>query len=297
MIPTDVPSPVRNEAGFDLHGPAIPNYPVIVSVPHAGRCYGDDLLAGARVGVPVLQRLEDRYADLLARRLIDRGVTVLVATAPRALIDLNRHEREIDPAMVAGIPRDYALQTSAKLRGGLGLFPRRLSGAHELWRQTMTWAQAQQRIATYHQPYHEAVAGLMAAARDRFGHAILIDLHSMPPLPPPAAGVGAPVVVLGDRFGRSAASRLTTLTADIVRAHGHEVAQNNPYAGGYMAERHGRPDRDYHALQIEVDRSLYLDGRLDGPGAGLATMQAMIGRIVNALAVELPRDDYALAAE
>lgn len=290
-------APTHSEAAFDLYGPAIPDRPVLISVPHAARAYDEDLLAAARVSLPILHRLEDRWADLLVHPLIAQGFTVIVARAPRALIDLNRHEREIDPGMIADLPRDAALQSSAKLRGGLGLFPRRLPGAHELWRGPMCWAEARRRIETLHRPYHAALGQMMAAARDAHGHAILIDIHSMPPLAPTGAGQPAPGMVLGDRFGRSASGRLMTLAADVATGHGLTVAQNHPYAGDHLIDRHGRPDHGLHALQVEIDRVLYLDATLDRPGPGVARMQAVVTRMAQALAVELPRAGYALAAE
>lgn len=290
-----VPS-VRNTA-FDLFGPDLPDRPVILSVPHSGRDYPDSLLAAARVRPAMLRRLEDRWVDLLARPLIARGFSVLVARAPRAMIDLNRHEREVDPAMIADPPHDAGWHSSAKLRGGLGLLPRRMPGASELWLRPMPWLEAQRRIETVHRPYHAALARLMTATRDAYGHAILIDLHSMPPLPPPGAGQTPPGIVLGDRFGRSASSQLMALAAEIAQSHGVGVAQNHPYAGDYLLERHGRPDRGLHGLQVEIDRRLYLDAGLEGPGPGVAQMQALVTDLAEALAVELPRAGYALAAE
>lgn len=269
----------------------------MISIPHAGRAYSDALLGAARVGLDVLRRLEDRWVDCLAHDLIAGGFSVMVAQAPRACIDLNRHEREIDPVLVTGIPAGAPLQASVKLRGGLGLIPRRVPGAHELWRALLPWAEVQRRIALIHRPYHAALTRLMHAARDAHGHAILIDLHSMPPLPPSAAGQGAPGLVLGDRFGRSASARLMTLAADVAAGHGVRAAQNHPYAGDHLIERHGRPAHAMHALQIEVDRSLYLDAAFDGPGPGLASARAMITAIAGALAQELPRASIALAAE
>jgi len=290
-------APAQSTAFYDLYGPDQPIAPVIISVPHAGREYDSALLEAARVAPDVLRRLEDRWADLLAYPLIERGYGVLVARAPRAMIDLNRHEREVDPAMVTGLPRDVPVQSSAKLRGGLGLMPRRLPGAYELWRRPIGWDEVCQRIEMIHRPYHATLSRMMHAARDVHGHALLIDLHSMPPLPPASAGQPAPAVVLGDRFGRAASARLMTLAADVLAGHGLSVAQNHPYAGDHMIERHGRPAHDLYALQMEVDRSLYLDAALDRPGPGLARLQAIILSLVDALASEAPRAAYPLAAE
>lgn len=291
------PVPTETTPAYHLYEPAVPAGPVVVSVPHAGRDYDEALLAQARVRRDVLQRLEDRWVDRLAYPLVERGVPVLVAQVPRAMIDLNRHEREIDAGMVSGIPRVVPLQSSAKLRGGLGLIPRRLPGAHELWHRSLGWGEVVRRIELFHRPYHATLARLMRAARDAYGHAILIDLHSMPPLPPPTAGQAAPRLVLGDRFGRSASARLMTLAADVAAAHGIAVAQNHPYAGDHMLERHGRPMHGLYAIQLECDRSLYLDAALDQPGPGLARLQQVVAAIANALAHELPRSDYAMAAE
>ncbi|KKW94068.1 MULTISPECIES: N-formylglutamate amidohydrolase [Sphingobium] len=289
--------PRRSCAAYDLHGPEEPISPVILSVPHAGRDYDESLLAQARVRPEILQRLEDRWADLLAHPVMDGGHSVLVARAPRAMIDLNRHEREVDPGMVTGLPRDVALHSSAKLRGGLGLIPRRLPGAHELWLRPLGWTEVQRRIETVHRPYHAELARLMRAARDLYGHAILIDLHSMPPLPPPAAGQAPPDLVLGDRFGRSASARLMMLAADVAASHGVTAALNHPYAGGHMIERHGHPDHGLYAMQLEFDRSLYLDAAMEQPGEGLDRIRRVVSSIVGALAEELPRSGYALAAE
>ncbi len=289
--------PAESLAGFDRYGPAVPTSPVILSVPHAGRDYPPELLAKARVRPEVLRRLEDRWADLLVHPLIDSGFTVLVARAARATIDLNRHEREIDPGMVSGLPLGQPLQSSAKLRGGLGLLPRRLPGAPDLWRSPFAWEDVRGRIETIHRPYHAAVTQLMRAAREAHGHAILIDLHSMPPLPPASPGVATPVLIFGDRFGRSASGRLVQLAADIGQGHGFPSAQNHPYAGDHMIERHGRPERDMHAIQVEIDRSHYLDVTLDRPGPGLDRMRAFVTNLALAMAEELPRDDALLAAE
>ena len=290
-------APARSTIAYDLYRPDRLIAPVVISVPHAGRDYDDALLASARVEPQVLRRLEDRWADLLVHPLVGQDHAVIVARAPRALIDLNRHEREIDPAMIAALPRDAPLQASAKLRGGLGLFPRRMPGAYELWRRPMPWAEVQRRIELVHRPYHAALAALMREAREAHGHAILIDLHSMPPLPPLAAGQSPPNMVLGDRFGRAASARLMTLAADVLAGRGMTVTQNHPYAGDHMIERHGLPAQDLYALQVEVDRRLYLDAALDGPGPGLAPLQQTLTALITALASEAPRAAYPLAAE
>lgn len=293
-----IPRPLAiSHPAFDLHGREDPAVPVLVSVPHAGRAYDPALLNSARMGLAVLRRLEDRWVDWVALGAVAPDGDLLIARAPRALIDLNRHEREIDPAMIVDLPRSATLQSSAKLRGGLGLFPRRLPGAAELWTRPMPWAEAERRIEAVHRPYHAAIADRMRRARNLHGQSVLIDLHSMPPLIDPLARGAQPALVFGDRFGRSAASRLVALAAEVARAHSLPVANNHPYAGDHLIERHGRPDRGMHAIQIEIDRSLYLDAALDLPGPGLRRMQRVLADIVAALEEDVRRSSYSLAAE
>lgn len=271
--------------------------PVLLSVPHAGRAYAPAVLARSRMGLSHLQRLEDRHADLLIEDLAARGCRALVARVPRAVIDLNRDPRDIDPVLVHGIPHGEPLIQSAKQRGGLGLFPRSLPRSGDLWRGAMGWDEASSRIAQMHRAYH----GELERALDRLcrhhGQALLVDVHSMPPLLPSGRNGERADVVIGDRFGASASACLSEMAGSVLRAEGLRVALNHPYAGSYLIERHGQPGRGRHALQIEISRDLYLDGALEEPGAGLARMRGALTRLVEALERELSRDRWSEAAE
>lgn len=285
---------------FSLIGLAEARLPVLVAVPHAGRDYPDEILGNARVPQQVLERLEDRHADMLATQAAAAGCATLVAHVARAWIDLNRAPSEIDPQMVSDAPRTAYAQPSAKVRGGLGLVPRRLADHGELWRRPWTRDAIANRVSSLHDPYHQALSQALAGLRARFGCALLIDLHSMPPLKMEGSGPAARIVV-GDRFGRSAGASLCDLAVRTLGLSGFEVALNHPYAGGYVLERHGRPARGVHALQIEIDRSLYLDAALCGHGPGLSAVQEAVARLAQLLAGDLLRnrscDDIAIAAE
>ncbi|MFS0773297.1 N-formylglutamate amidohydrolase [Sphingomonas sp. 1P08PE] len=268
--------------GFDRLGEVVPATPVIVSVPHAGRDYPAALTGALRVPATALVALEDRWIDAVALAARD-GETMLIQRRARAWIDLNRGERERDPRVDDGAIAGH-VHASAKVRSGLGLVPRRASGASELWRRRFTAADIEARIVDDHRPYHAMLEQLLCAARDRFGVAILLDLHSMPSL-----GTGEPQAVLGDRFGRTAGPRfIARMEAVLVGAGGQGVrsAINAPYAGGHIVERHGRPARGIHAVQLELDRALYLDDRLDLPGPGLAGTAAMVRTLIDALTDE-----------
>ncbi|MBJ6122206.1 N-formylglutamate amidohydrolase [Sphingomonas mollis] len=269
-----------DQGSFDRWGSGDPVSPVIISVPHAGREYPPALLAALRVPVAALVGLEDRYVDAVACGA--RGVeTMLVQRRGRAWIDLNRAEQERDPRVDEGACAGRPVPPSPRLRSGLGLVPRRVSGAGDLWRGRFTGAAIEERIAVDHRPYHAALQGLLRAARAKFGVAVLLDLHSMPPL-----AVGEPQVVIGDRFGRSAGARFVARLEAAVMAAGVSCGRNRPYAGGDITERHGRPSLRIHAIQIELDRSLYLDDRLDLPGPGLGATAALVRRLIDVLADE-----------
>lgn len=254
--------------------------PVVVSVPHAGRDYGS-LASQLRVPLADVFPLEDRLVDRLIEPAVRSGQSAIIARAPRLLIDLNRAPDELDPAMIAGMPAQ-GVPLSVKVRGGLGLVPARLNG-RTLWRARLDPRDVERRMANVHAPFHAMLASMVAAARARWGVALLIDLHSMPPL----GTDDAPDIVIGDRFGRSAPSRL----ADMVVAHferaGLRVACNAPYAGGYIIEHHAAPEHCRYALQIEISRPLYLNHALTEAGAGLPVMQSLLASLVAMLTREL----------
>lgn len=276
------------DAAFERYGEIVPTGPVVISVPHAGTRYSPALLAAARFP-HALTLLEDRLVDLVAAAARE-DETMLVQRTPRAAIDLNRSEDERDPLVDDGA-RSQA-HPSAKVRSGLGLVPRRAGNSGELWRRRFAGAEIERRIVEDHRPYHRALVDGLMAARARFGVAVLIDVHSMPPL-----GGERARVVLGDRFGQAAGGRFVERLEDVVREAGHRVAVNVPYAGGHILERHGHPAERVHAVQVEVDRTLYLDACLRQPGAGFARTVALLRAMLVALADEAIGEPQAMAAE
>ncbi len=271
-------------APFVRLGPPEPACPLIVSVPHAGRCYPSALLARSALPVETLAALEDRHVDALAEGLPAMGITTFVATRARAWIDLNRDEREVDPAMVSPPPRAATLIASAKMRGGLGLIPRRVAGAGDILWHRLPAEEVAARIESDHRPWHGAIADALKQAHARFGIALLLDLHSMPPLAAEAGRMAARLVI-GDRHGRSSDARFVTRL--LAAAQALPVARNVPYAGGYTLERHGRPAVGIHALQLEVDRTLYLAPDLRALGGGVEAMRQLVQTLVSALRSEL----------
>jgi N-formylglutamate amidohydrolase len=284
---------LHKASSFDRFGSDSPASPIILSVPHAGRDYPEKMLAALRLPLSSLTVLEDRHVDRLAHAARGRE-TLFVQRAARAWIDLNRDERERDPKLDDGADARATAVLSHKLRSGLGLVPRRVAQGGDIWKRRLSAVEVDARIVTEHRPYHAAIAAALVAARAHFGIAVLLDIHSMPPLGDPRQ---SPRIVFGDRFGRTAATRLVSRLEAVAEAHGHTTALNTPYAGGYILDRHARPDAGIHAIQIEFDRSLYLDRRLDRPGLGLEATADMLRAMIDAVADEALATPRAIAAE
>lgn len=287
----DKPNTSHRTRGFGCWGNDPPASPVVISVPHAGRDYPLVLRAALRVPLSAITALEDRHVDAVA--LAARGAeTLLIQRRARAWIDLNRAEDERDPLADEGAGPVPA--GTCKVSSGLGLVPRRVAPVGDLWRRRWSDEEVRARIVADHRPYHQALATALAAARRRWGVAVLLDVHSMPPLTGAASGIR---VVLGDRFGRAAAARFVARAEAVAQAARLPTALNTPYAGGHILNRHGQPAADVHAIQLELDRSLYLDRALDRPGAGLARTASVVRQMLTALADEALAGRLALAAE
>jgi N-formylglutamate amidohydrolase len=273
---------------FSLSGPAPSAIPVLIAVPHAGRAYTGSLLDRMRNPGFAALRLEDRFVDRVAEATAKAtGAVLLIANAPRAMIDLNRAPDDIDWEMFGARDADVGSYTPGRrARSGLGLIPRRLPGIGELWKRRHDEAELGQRISGIHEPYHACLAEALEALRRRWGAALLLDLHSMPPLT--ARGrQAAPEFVLGDRFGASCHGRLTGSAFAYFDESGRGAAHNRPYAGGYVLERHAFPDRGLHGLQLEIDRASYLDSQLAELGEGFAAMVELLSGLVRRLADEV----------
>ncbi len=276
---------------FIAHNFDPPSGPVILSVPHAGRDYDPAVLTALRVPVSSILALEDRYADRLADAAIAARAPTIIANIPRLMIDLNRAPHDFEPESIRG-GIGSGVPVSTKARAGLGLIPTRLWGVGALWKTAFQPELVADRVRTIHAPYHAAIAAAVDSVRASHGSALLLDIHSMPPV----HSDNAPDIVIGDCFGRSAATQVTARAEAILKGLGFRVAVNAPYAGGYIVTRHAAPHTGVHALQIEVDRRLYLDDAFDQPAQGVARMQNAVLQLVKLLRDALP-GQFAAAAE
>ena len=281
--------PGTTQPAFMLTGTGHNPIPVLIASPHSGRCYPEEVLRALRDPDQARLRLEDRHIDAIARPAADEtGARVLLANAPRAMIDLNRSAEDVDWGMIRGAKGKSTRHSLAnrRSRNGLGLVPRRVPGMGELWRRALELDELEAWIAGIYTPYHAALGAELERLRDRWGVALLIDLHSMPPLRRTHAHDLPAEFVIGDRFGASCDPGLIDLAIRYFAAHGRRVAHNRPYPGGYVLDRYGQTARGIHALQVEVCRSTYLDARLDQPSARAGAIARLIAGLVRTLGAE-----------
>jgi len=269
-----------------------PPTPLVFASPHSGRLYPPDMMAAAQLTAQDLRGSEDAFVDDLVAGAPALGVCVIRARLARAYIDLNRDAWELDPAMFEDALPDFAQARTARVAAGLGAIARLAGEGRPIYARKLTFAEAKVRIEGAHQPYHDALDRLLAQARHAHGLAILVDWHSMPAAAARghrARGGGPCDIVLGDRFGAACGPRLTALMEKTLEGLGYRVARNAPYAGGYTTEHYGRPTKRTHAIQVEINRALYMNETTREPTEGLARLKADIESVT----ARLVRTDWA----
>lgn len=246
-------------AAYSLFLPERCTTSVVFASPHSGRAYPAAFRSASVLDERTIRTSEDAYVDELLAGVTSLGAPLLCATAPRAYVDLNRGADELDPAVVEGV-RTFA--HNPRVASGLGVIPRVVSGGRAIYRGKIPMSEARERIRDVWHPYHDRLQGLLDAARGAFGQAILVDVHSMPheAMEAIAARPGyRPEIVIGDRYGASASHEVVEAIEAAFRRRGFRVARNAPFAGAYIAQAYGRPGINQHAVQIELDRALYMD--------------------------------------
>ncbi len=271
---------------FALRRPSPQTMPAVFASPHSGRDYPASFLAASRLGLPSLRRSEDCWVDELFAAAPALGAPLIAALFPRSFVDPNREAFELDPQMFEdGLPL-AANTASPRVAAGLGVIPRVVATGEEIYAGKLRFAEAAGRLERYWRPYHEALAAEIEATRRRFGLCVLVDCHSMPSSGGPLdrdIGWDRVDVVLGDCRGTSCAAALTDHAEAALRRLGYSVARNNPYSGGFVTQHYGRPSEGVHALQIEVNRALYLDEASLRRGPGFARVVADMTDFIRAL--------------
>ncbi|GCE78722.1 N-formylglutamate amidohydrolase [Komagataeibacter oboediens] len=265
---------------FHIHRPDGAGTPVIVASPHSGREYPAEFLRMSRLDARALRRSEDCYVDQLFAAAPGQGATLLHATFPRAYCDVNREAWELDPTMFSEKLPDWCNTTSSKVRAGFGTIARMVSHDGPIYPRPLPFSEAEARIRTCWQPYHDALGCLVDDSMTRHGCCILLDAHSMPALK--GRGMQADFV-LGNAWGTACLPQLTALVEQVLVGHGYDVARNVPFAGGYVTRHYGRPRRGVQALQLEISRALYMDQDTLAPHAGFPAVQAVLRDLVDRL--------------
>jgi N-formylglutamate deformylase len=284
---------------FEIIEPEQWRGPVLFNSPHSGRVYPRAFLIASRLDLSTLRRSEDSFVDDLAMGVIRRGYPLMRAHFPRCYVDVNREPYELDPRMFDGRLPSFANTRSMRVAGGLGTVARVVGDAQEIYDQRLSVDDALRRIDSLYKPYHRAVRRLFTRLHREFGAAVLVDCHSMPSSTGPKDERPRADVVLGDRYGTSCVAAVSETVEGVLRDMGYAVSRNKPYAGGFITEHYGNPAAGLHAIQLEINRALYMDERRferSGNFARLATDLETLADKVSALPIEELRP-YRAAAE
>ncbi len=253
------PVPIEFLPPFATDEPQVRRFPFIFNVPHASACYPQSFRDQSRLDALTLRRGEDAFVDELFADAARLGAPLMKARFPRAYLDLNREPYELDPKLFKDRLPSYANTRSIHAAGGLGSVPRIVAEGCEIYAHRLDLAEALERIAYLYEPYHHALRQLIAETLRHFGYSILIDCHSMPSTSVAKAGIPETDIVLGDCYGTSCSSDLNYFLETAFLARGYRVVRNKPYAGGFNTRHYGSPANNLHAVQIELNRALYMD--------------------------------------
>ena len=255
--------------------PALLSSGVVFALPHSGRDYGVSFLNQSILDKISIRSSEDAFLDQLIDGIEKYGAPKIVANAPRAFVDLNRSTDELDPALISGIKNNIR---NPRISSGLGVIPRVVSHGKEIYRGKLSLEQAQSRIEYYWKPYHKDLANLLKRAQSIYGQSLLIDMHSMPheAVSTQSSFIREPEIVVGDRFGMSSDPEFTNLIVSILKQHGFRVAKNTPFAGAFITKHHGKIKERTHAIQLEIDRSLYMDEERISPNPGFEKLKSQL---------------------
>ena len=285
-----------DQDAFQLSEPAQLLSCAVFASPHSGNHYPEAFLAQSQLDRQAIRSSEDAFVDQLFACAPEFGAPLLAAAVPRAFVDLNRSTDELDPALIEGVRRQGH---NPRVASGLGVVPRVVANGRAIYRGKIRLAEAQARISTYWHPYHAALQALLEQAHRRFGQAVLIDCHSMPHEATDSAGRAgrqAPEIVIGDRFGAAAGADVVDRIEAAFAAAGLKVVRNAPFAGAYVTQAYGRPSRNQHAVQIEIDRALYMDERLIRPNEYFEALRRLLRQVIADIALIGP-EEMPLAAE
>ncbi|MBV9701651.1 MAG: N-formylglutamate amidohydrolase [Methylobacteriaceae bacterium] len=271
---------------FDIVEPRALASALVCNSPHSGQAYTPSFLASARLDAFTLRRSEDTYVDELFTGAVAAGAPLMRARFPRAYLDVNREPYELDPRMFEGRLPAFANTRSMRVAAGLGTIPRLVGEQQEIYARKLSVDEAVARIETLYKPYHRNLRSLVQRAERAFGASVLIDCHSMPSASHGSSARDERVkadFVVGDRFGTSCAGIVIEVAEAELRRLGYAVLRNKPYAGGFITEHYGNPAANRHALQIEVNRALYMDEVTLRKSSGFARVARDLVEVLKAL--------------
>jgi N-formylglutamate deformylase len=274
------------EVGFEIPGvlwrrdPHADAMPLVVDSPHSGSHYPDDFAFCCPLDI--LRRAEDSYVDELFGAAPAHGATMIAAVFPRSYLDVNRAADDLDPAVLsAAWPKHLKLRPATRV----GLVRRYAQAGVPIYERKLHPDEVLARVERYYAPYHQTLDEICDRLHREFGAVWHVNAHSMPSTGSRKHGRKGEHgdFVIGDRDGTTCAPEYTDFVASTLRGMGYEVHVNDGYKGVELVRRHGRPAERRHSLQIEVDRSLYMDQRTLEKLPGFDALKDDLARLFAAL--------------
>jgi N-formylglutamate amidohydrolase len=295
-----------------IERPSVQKVPIVVASPHSGRDYPLDLGARDDLDGAALRSSEDGFIDEVFAGAVDIGAPLISALFPRVYVDVNRAPRELDPAMFSEPLPDGVTTRNARIAAGLGTIARVVANAEPIYDRKLSLAEVEARLQTCYHPYHSALRELIDQTREKFGVCLLIDAHSMPSAAVASGrsrsragtngqdqnqhghqnrhqGKGNGIdMVLGDCHGVACHPLVMGHVEAAMVQLGYRVRRNNPYAGGFVTRHYGQPAQGVHALQIEINRGLYMDEERIERRPELPDLAADMRKVLSVLAEVAP---------
>ena len=252
--------------GHDVLMPSDWQAGVVFASPHSGAIYPPSLIERSNVSAHQLRRNEDIFIDHLFHSSVEAGAPFIRALFPRVIVDVNRDASELPPHWDKLNKTADQQASTPRAAAGLGVVPTYLSENLPIYKHLPDISDVSRRLTELYHPYHAALTRLLNASMERFGRSLLVDCHSMPGFAP--MGSRRPDIILGDRFGTSCHADTLALFRELFTNAGYSVGINYPYAGGYTTAHYGKPDEGLEAIQIEVNRDLYVNPITLSPKSG-----------------------------
>lgn len=245
---------------FTEYGSKDLRYPLIISIPHAGRFFPQEFLQYVALSYQELRQNEDLYVDELISPLAAHGIAILSMNVGRAFIDVNRDKIELDPKMYSNFPDEKITIENNRCRFGLGLIHRINADNQPIYKQLLSYPEVMERIKNVYDVYHKRLQQLIKKCHKKFGYCVVLDCHSMPSkICNIVPDFDCMDFCIGNLFSQSCPPEFSARLYKNLSEKGYKVSENIPYSGAFITFNYCQPRLKNYTLQLEINRQSYSD--------------------------------------